>query len=113
MWHPTQTKEDPNQSPVCVNVWIESGTYLIDGTFLLPKLTWVPVHERELHHKVLNISLEEPKTLDLLDVCRVRECNAIDRSLHPFAHSDRSCVIQTQNGIFTLKLNRSKKEVVL
>jgi hypothetical protein len=98
MWHPTQTKIDPNRAPVCVKVWIESGTYLIDGTFLLPKLTWIPVHEETLHYKILNVSRESPETLDLLDVCRVRECDAIDRRLHPFANADRSFVIQTQNG---------------
>ena len=100
IWHPTQTKQSPNRAPVCVKVWIESGVYLLDGTFLLPKLTWVPLHEGTLNSKILNVSKESPEKLDLLDVCRVRESETIDRNLHPFARSDRSFVIQTQTEAF-------------
>lgn len=100
MWHPTQTKQSPNRSPVCVKVWIESGVYLLDGTFLLPKLTWVRLHEGHLHSKIVNVSKQSPEKLDLLDVCRVRECETVDRQLHPFARSDRSFVIQTQSEAY-------------
>lgn len=109
MWHPTQTKMDRNRTPVCVKVWIEAGTYLVDGTFLLPKLTWVPAHEENLHHKILNVSQESPGTLDLLDVCRVRECDVIDRQLHPFANVELSFTIQTQSGVCLFE-TRSKEE---
>jgi hypothetical protein len=70
----------------------------MDGTFLLPKLTWLPVHESNLQSRALNVSNDSPGSLDLLDVCRVIECCMIDRELHPFAHTNRSFIIQTQNG---------------
>jgi hypothetical protein len=70
----------------------------MDGTFLLPKLTWLPVHESNLHARVLNVSNDSPGSIDLLDVCRVKECASIDREWHPFARADRSFSIQTQNG---------------
>ena len=96
-------------SPVCVKVWIESGIYLADGSFLLPKLTWLPSHEKNLERRVLNVSDNNPGSLDLLDVCRVKECQSIDRRLHPFAHIDRSFIIQTQNGRFMFEA-QSKQE---
>ena len=96
-------------APVCVKVWVESGVYLADGTFLLPKLTWLPAHEKNLGSRVLNVSNNNPGSLELLDVCRVRECQSIDRSLHPFAHVDRSFMIQTQNGRYMFEA-QSKQE---
>jgi hypothetical protein len=109
MWHPTQTEKSPNRAPVCSKVWIESGVYLIDGTFLLPKLTWVPVFEVALQSKILNVTLDNPGTIDLLDVCRVRECDKINRNLHPFAKAESSFVVQTQNGTHLFEA-RSKQE---
>ena len=109
MWHPTQTKQDLNRKPMCVKVWIESGVYLLDGSFILPKLTWVPMFESQLHSKQLNVSRENPQTLDLLDVCRVRACDSVDRRLHPFARANRSLVIHTQNEIFLFEA-RSEEE---
>eukprot|EP00535_Pseudo-nitzschia_heimii_P002097 CAMPEP_0197182066 /NCGR_PEP_ID=MMETSP1423-20130617/6155_1 /TAXON_ID=476441 /ORGANISM="Pseudo-nitzschia heimii, Strain UNC1101" /LENGTH=875 /DNA_ID=CAMNT_0042632435 /DNA_START=50 /DNA_END=2677 /DNA_ORIENTATION=- len=109
LWHPTQDDKSNNMPPVCVKVWVESGIYLADGSFLLPKLTWLPAHEKNLEHRVLNVSDKNPGSLDLLDVCRVRECQSIDRRLHPFAHVDRSFIIQTQNGRFMFEA-KSKQE---
>ena len=100
VYHPTQTEESPNRTPVCVKVWIESGVYLIDGSFLIPKLTWIPMYEGNLHSKLLNVSRDSPNTMDLLDVCRLRECESVDRRLHPYARADRSFVIQTQDEMF-------------
>jgi hypothetical protein len=98
MWHPTQTNEDSDlPTVVCVKMWVEAGVYLMDGTFLLPKLTWLPVTESNLHARLLNVSEDTPGSLNLLDVCRVKECDTIDRSAYPFAHADRSFVIQTQS----------------
>ena len=109
LWHPTQSKMDPNRAPVCVKVWIESGVYLIDGTFILPKLIWIPLHEGSLQARKLNISEGSPQTLDLLDVCRVRECDAINRQLHPFAKVERSFVIQTQSGVHLFETESSQQ----
>jgi len=110
MWHPTQTKNDSDlPTAVCVKLWVEAGVYLIDGTFLLPKLTWLPVHESNLHARVLNTSGDSPGSLDLLDVCRVKECETIDRNAYPFAHVDRSFVIQTQSGKYLFE-TQSRQE---
>ena len=95
--------------PVCVKVWVESGVYLSDGSFLLPKLTWLPAHEKKLESRVLNVSDNNPRSIELLDVCRVRECNSIDRRLHPFALVNRSFIIQTQTGSYLFEA-RSKQE---
>jgi len=98
-WHPTQTTENSDRPTViCVKLWVEAGIYLVDGTFLLPKLAWLPAHENNLHSRVLNTAEDVPGFLDLLDVCRVKECESIDRNLHPFALVDRSFEIVTQNG---------------
>lgn len=96
LWHPPTTRSAANKAPFCSKVWIESGIYLIDGTFLLPKLTWVPVFEDSIQSKILNVTTRNPGTIDLLDVCRVRDCKHIDRSLYPFASADCSFMIQTQ-----------------
>jgi len=109
IWHPTQNDQSSNIPPICVKVWVEPGVYLTDGTFLLPKLTWLPVHETNLNIRVLNVSDDTPGSLDLLDVCRVRECESIDRKLHPFAHVERSFVIQTQKGNYMFEA-QSKQE---
>lgn len=109
MWHPEQTEKNQNHSPVCVKVWIESGIYLVDGTFLLPKLTWLPIHEGNANSFVMNASSQTPEALDMLDVCRVRECETIDRDVYPFASVERSFIIQTQSAV-TLFETRSKQD---
>lgn len=100
MWHPTQSAEDPNRSPVCVNLWIESGVYLVDGSFLLPRLSWSVAYENDLGAKRLNVAKTEPEQIDLLDVCRIRVTEKIDRSLHPFPDPRKSFVIETQDEIY-------------
>mmetsp|Transcript_53178 Transcript_53178/g.129129 ORF Transcript_53178/g.129129 Transcript_53178/m.129129 type:complete len:861 (-) Transcript_53178:916-3498(-) len=99
LWHPDlRTADEPkNQAPTCVKLWVESGVYLVDGTFLLPKLTWLPHDEDNLHSREVNASKKLLGSLDLLDICRVRECDSINRALHPFAHTDRSFIVQTQD----------------
>lgn len=109
IWHPTQNNKNNSMSPVCVKVWVECGVYLNDGSFLLPKLTWLPAHEQNLESRVLNVSDNIPGSIELLDVCRVRECESIDRTLHPFAHVDRSFIIQTQSGRYLFEA-QSKQE---
>ena len=96
IWHPADSIKAANRAPFCSKVWIEAGIYLVDGTFLLPKLTWVPVSELSIQSKVLNATTRRPGTIDLLDVCRVRECKSIDRKLYPFANAERSFMVQTQ-----------------
>lgn len=111
LWHPSQGAENQNRAPFCSKVWIESGIYLVDGTFLLPKLTWVPVFEENIQSKVLNVTLRNPGMIDLLDVCRVRECETIDRKIHPFAKLECSFVVQTQKEVQLFEA-RSKEEKI-
>jgi hypothetical protein len=86
MWHPTQVADTPCRSPLCVKVWIESGVYLNDGTFLLPKLTW---------SRASASSAADRHTLDLLDICRIVPVRTVDRRRHPFALALKSLAIET------------------
>ena len=38
--------------------------------------------------------------VDLLDICRIRACDQVDRSVHPFANSRLSWYIETQKQVF-------------
>ena len=97
MWHRTQTQKDQNLSPLCVRVWIESGVYLNDGTFLLPKLTWSKASQGDpLTHTTLD-------KIDLLDICRIRPTMNIDRRLHPFALTQKSFYVETQSEVFVFQ----------
>lgn len=98
MWHPCQTRENPSCPPSCVKLWIESGVYLVDGTFLLPKLTWAKCKRRD--GVQLKLSEENLYKLDLLDICRIRPTKRVDRSLHPFADGRKSFEVETQDGFF-------------
>lgn len=113
LWHPDLRKDDEDEAksraPTCVKLWVESGVYLVDGTFLLPKLTWLPRDESNLRKRKLNASDKNLGSLDLLDICRVRECEWIDRTVHPFAHTERSFVIQTQDTVYLFEA-QSKHE---
>jgi hypothetical protein len=104
MWHPTQSKPHPNRSPICVHVWIESGIYLNDGTFLLPKLTWSKASEDNATQK--QSALEK---IDLLDVCRIRPTTVIERSMHPFAIAGKSFYVETQEGIFLFQAQSTEE----
>jgi hypothetical protein len=98
MWHRTQTQKEQNLSPLCVRVWIESGVYLNDGTFLLPKLTWSKASQVDpLTHTT---TLEK---IDLLDICRIRPTMNIDRRLHPFALTQKSFYVETQSEVFVFQ----------
>lgn len=97
MWHPTQTKGDKNRSPVCVRVWIESGVYLNDGTFLLPKLTWTKALQAD------SVKQKAVEKIDLLDICRIRPTMNIDRRLHPFALTQKSFYVETLTEVFVFQ----------
>jgi hypothetical protein len=104
LWHPTQTEVESNISPLCVKVWIESGVYLTDGTFLLPKLVWSRASQDEAHLK--NQTLEK---LDLLDICRICITKKIDRGQHPFAVTLKSFFIETQSELFVFQAQSSEE----
>ena len=121
MWHPTQDRTGQelrrSLSPQCVKVWIEAGVYLNDGTFLLPKLTWTKVSavlasgQPAMTESSMESSLLQPKIkysptlekLDLLDICRIYPLSTVDRKLHPFALTQKSFCIETQNEQFVFQ----------
>jgi hypothetical protein len=100
MWHPTQTVDTPRRSPLCVKVWIESGVYLNDGTFLLPKLTW---------YKAAGGSDMALQTLDLLDICRIYPLRTVNRTRHPFALSQKSLAIETPTDTFVFQAQTTEE----
>jgi hypothetical protein len=104
IWHPTEANESPAKSPLCVKVWIESGVCLLDGTFVLPKLSWTQVSDStdaEARAKPgRRLPQAEPRCVDLLDICRVYAVETVDRSRHPFADHRKSFVVETQAESF-------------
>jgi len=109
LWHPTQTKKLSNRSPVCVKMWVEAGVYLNDGTILLPKLTWVKASDDEstkVIHMQKSVQLHK---LDLLDICRIRPTEKIDRQRHPFAIASRSFIVETQSEIFLMETRTTEE----
>jgi hypothetical protein len=116
IWHPTQSPQHPNLRPSCVKLWIESGVYLVDGSFLLPKLSWISTSSTEGFNKLNSgtagasirtkagkktaLPPHDPETLELLDICRLRGTDDIDRAIHPFADARRSFTIRTPNQVY-------------
>jgi hypothetical protein len=100
IWHPTQTAEASNKSPLCVKVWIESGVCLLDGTFVMPKLSWTQVMDESAGDSGSKPGRRrpsaEPHYLDLLDICRVYGTVTVDRARHPFADTRKSFLVETQ-----------------
>lgn len=109
IWHPTQSKNTPNRSPLCVKVWIESGVYLVDGTFLLPKLTWIKASEDSGSGSQRKNKRQQKalRKFDLLDVCRICPTEKVDRRLHPFASASKSFYIETGNEVFLMEAQTS------
>lgn len=104
IWHPSQRKSFSNRAPRCVRVWIEAGVCLVDGTFVLPKLSWSKVMDKDdsddsnagnIGRRLL--AREEPHKVDLLDICRVHATKSVDRKRHPFADARKSFFVETQS----------------
>jgi len=92
---------------LCVKLWIEAGVCLLDGTFVLPKLSWTRVIDKtegEMGAKSSRrLAPSEPQNLDLLDICRVFAVEKIDRVLHPFADARKSFFVETQSESFVFE----------
>ena len=109
MWHPTQSKQNSNRSPICVRVWIESGVYLADGTFILPKLSWMRASvdqkvDRKPKYPQQNKVLQ---AVDLLDICRICPTETIDRERHPFPSASKSFYVETGTELFMFEAQNS------
>ncbi|GAX25568.1 hypothetical protein FisN_28Hh037 [Fistulifera solaris] len=105
MWHPEVSKSKPGGAPICVKAWIESGVYLVDGTFLLPKFTMIRATDASSLSNE-KIPLKQSASLekfDLLDVCRIFVPEMIDRSSYPYPHMSRSFIIETGTSHFMLE----------
>jgi len=81
------------------------GVYLADGTFLLPKLTWIRAaedksSEADRKYQKQNQSL---KKFDLLDVCRINSLTSVDRARNPFVSVAKSFVIETGAETFVME----------
>lgn len=101
LWHPTQSRDNVNRVPTCVNLWFERGSTLYNSQHpIQPKLMWSAAHERHLHAKVLNVSVESPDIIDLLDISRILNVRHIDRRLHPFADLRKSFIVETRSQPF-------------
>jgi len=105
IWHPTQRDKTANRSPLCVKVWIELGVCLLDGTFVLPKLSWTKVRDKNGREyagpgRMIASKVEEPHKVDLLDICRIHATQNIDRKRHPFADARKSFFVETQADAF-------------
>ena len=105
MWHPTQSRDHPNRAPTLVRLWIESGLQLVDGSFLLPKLTWTKVNDGDS----TSFKTGELHKLDLLDITRIRATDTIDRERHPFASRRVSFVIESQNEIYLFEAETTQE----
>lgn len=104
MWHPQISKSKPGGSPICVKAWIESGVYLIDGTFLLPKFTMIRATDASnLASEKAQQKQNSLEKFDLLDVCRIFVPEMIDRSCYPYPHMSRSFIIETGTAHFMLE----------
>lgn len=87
---------------MCVRMWIESGVYLMDGTFLLPKLCWTRHHESQALSRIA--TKKALRKLDLLDICRIRPTETINRDHHPFAVTQKSFTIETPQETFVFQV---------
>jgi len=110
VWHPSQDEQNTNKSPICVQGWIELGSQL-KNTFVQPKFMWRASYEprkRNLH------LLRPPKSIDLLDICRILEASKINRSKHPFAKTGCSLTIETNLEIFLFEAfsNQERDRIV-
>jgi hypothetical protein len=105
MWHPEVSQPKPGGAPICVKAWIESGVYLVDGTFLLPKFTMIRATDASnlTNEKVPQKQSASLEKFDLLDVCRIFVPEMIDRSSYPYPHMSRSFIIETGTSHFMLE----------
>ena len=105
MWHPTQSRDEPNRSPTLVRLWIESGLQLVDGSFLLPKLTWTKINDGSNS----GFKTGELHKLDLLDITRIRTTDTIDRERHPFASRRVSFIIESQTEVYLFEAETTEE----
>lgn len=98
LWHPKPTSDKPQPKPRCVNTWIERGTYLINQSFIHPKLMWKPAYEPDLATKrQINVEAEQ---IDLLHVSRINDVEQVDRRRYPFARCRRCFIVETRSDAY-------------
>eukprot|EP00547_Thalassionema_nitzschioides_P008555 CAMPEP_0194225218 /NCGR_PEP_ID=MMETSP0156-20130528/39082_1 /TAXON_ID=33649 /ORGANISM="Thalassionema nitzschioides, Strain L26-B" /LENGTH=645 /DNA_ID=CAMNT_0038957083 /DNA_START=581 /DNA_END=2518 /DNA_ORIENTATION=+ len=109
LWHPNPTKEDPFPTPLCVQAWIERGTYLMNQNYVQPKFMWKAAFEGELASKrKINLDIEK---FGLLEIARIDGSpKDIDRSIFPFAHKPSCFVIKTKTNYFLFQAQSATEQ---
>jgi hypothetical protein len=97
LWHPNPTKDNPFPTPTCVQAWIERGTYLLNQTYVQPKLMWKPVFESQLgSNRKINLKIDK---IDLLEIARIDGSpKDLSRSIFPFVHKPSCFAIKTKRN---------------
>ena len=95
IWHPylTNTKQNPNFSPIGIKAWIERGQRL-RKTLIQPKICWQQVSLSD-PKGILRDKTKKLHHVDLLDITRVLEVTKIDRRQYPFAPVKKCLMIHT------------------
>mmetsp|Transcript_32893 Transcript_32893/g.49640 ORF Transcript_32893/g.49640 Transcript_32893/m.49640 type:complete len:767 (+) Transcript_32893:231-2531(+) len=109
LWHPNPTNEDPLPTPLCVQAWIERGTYLMNQNYVQPKFMWKTAFEGELATKrKINLDIEK---IGLLEIARIDGSpKDIDRTIFPFAHRPSCFVIKTKTNYFLFQTQSATEQ---
>lgn len=114
LWHPNPGS--PNGSkPVCIDAWIERGTYLLSMSYIQPKFMWKTSYESRLEkERKVNVAVTKPEKIDLLEIARVQGEVRIDRSMHPLAQSKSCFSIETRYGMYLFQAQsvEEKEQIV-
>lgn len=93
IWHPSpdaNTARGSSKSPVAVRGWFEMGSRLYNRV-IQPKFMWRESYQPNLlNHKRLGLSGKSPHSLDLLNMIRILKPTTLDRTMYPFAKTDRT-----------------------
>jgi hypothetical protein len=114
LWHPNPGSSNGTK-PVCVDAWIERGTYLISMAYIQPKFMWKPSFESRLEkERKVNVAVTRPEHMDLLEIARVQEEVVVDRKKHPLAQSKTCFTIETRKCtyLFQAQTVKEKKQIV-
>lgn len=109
IWHlDEKQRKSENRSLINSLVWIEFGSRLRDA-IIQPRLMWTSL-ELSVH------SQHHPFGVDLLDICRILDCNDdavyLDKNCFPFARKKNCFLIETTQGsslLFETHSNRLRQ----
>jgi hypothetical protein len=114
LWHPNPGSTNGTK-PLCVDAWIERGTYLVSMAYIQPKFMWKPSYESRLEkERKVNVAVTKPDHMDLLEIARVQDEVVVDRTKHPLAHSKTCFTIETRKCtyLFQAQTVKEKNQIV-